>query len=504
MELGMQKIFINHEKTTLNAVAVVGGILAGLSYEQGHAILMPFALALLWSISRNCLASSVWGTCAVLVSHRWILWLHPLNWIGVPKFWSLPIACFILILCACIGGFLVGIWSFINKKSSYLINIFSLSFEQVCHALFMSTLWGLAEVYLAKTPLFWIGIGSSFVKDDLILAGLARWIGIGGLASLQLLIGWWIWHMTNAIRRGSQLKKLFSTGLIFILLMHLIGWNLLHPIKVSSTRTVALWQPAIPTREKFSEEQQSRLPEVFTKVLNKASDSNADWIIAPEGFLPIGRKLFLKTPLPLLSGGFRWVDGRQRSSLLVFLKGSDQFSSFIDKHRLVPLGEWVPSWLGRGFSGISAVGSLESGEPSRFLKWAGPNAAVAICYEISNGSSLARAVNQGADWLLAIANLDPYPLLLQNQYTYLAQIRSIEMGRDLLNASNTGPSMLISSNGEVTKLLPSFKEGLAFTKLNLHQRTTGYILWKEFPLFVLVSIGAIGISPLRKRRPKGS
>ena len=86
----------------------------------------------------------------------------------------------------------------------------------------------------------------------------------------------------------------------------------------------------------------------------------------------------------------------------------------IDKHRLVPLGEWVPALP--GLSGLSAIGGLEAGAPSRLWRWGGPPAAVAICYEISNGAVLAHAVAEGAEWILAAANLDPYPRLLQQQY----------------------------------------------------------------------------------------
>ena len=82
-----------------------------------------------------------------------------------------------------------------------------------------------------------------------------------------------------------------------------------------------------------------------------------------------------------------------------------------------------------------------------------PPAAVAICYEIADGLALARAAADGATWLLAIANLDPYPLQLQKQFLALAQLRAIETGRDLLSVGNTGPTALISANGAVQWLL---------------------------------------------------
>ena len=72
------------------------------------------------------------------------------------------------------------------------------------------------------------------------------------------------------------------------------------------------------------------------------------------------------------------------------------------------------------WSGLSAVGGVEPGPPSRLLRRPGGAVAGAICYELADGQALAAAVRQGAGWLLASANLDPYPLQLQGQYAALA------------------------------------------------------------------------------------
>lgn len=160
----------------------------------------------------------------------------------------------------------------------------------------------------------------------------------------------------------------------------------------------------------------------------------------------------------------------------------------LDKHRLVPLGEWVPSWLGDSFSGLSAVGGLEPGESSRLLRWSGPSAAVAICYELSDGRSLTKAVDNGAKWVLAVANLDPYPITLQDQFLSLARLRSIETARDLVVVSNTGPSAMVSSSGESKQLIAPFTKGIALAEVHLHNGITGYAQWRETPLVVCLLI----------------
>jgi apolipoprotein N-acyltransferase len=174
--------------------------------------------------------------------------------------------------------------------------------------------------------------------------------------------------------------------------------------------------------------------------------------------------------VPLISGGFRWVRGEQRSALLLFSPSAEHPVPLLDKHRLVPIGEWMPPLPPGVNAGLSAVGGLHPGAASRLFTVFNAPAAGAICYEIADGSSLALAAAEGADWLLSIANLDPYPLQLQQQFLALAQLRAIESGRDLLSVANTGPTALISADGHVERLLPPMEAGLA--KVTVQRRQT--------------------------------
>ena len=71
-----------------------GRHVAGLALPpQGWPWLLWPALIPLWALAgpRQAVRPAppgsepgLWGLAAVLVSHRWLLWLHPLTWIGVP------------------------------------------------------------------------------------------------------------------------------------------------------------------------------------------------------------------------------------------------------------------------------------------------------------------------------------------------------------------------------------------------------------------------------------
>jgi apolipoprotein N-acyltransferase len=116
---------------------------------------------------------------------------------------------------------------------------------------------------------------------------------------------------------------------------------------------------------------------------------------------------------------------------------------------------------------------------------------VAICYELSDGTGLAQAVRAGAQWLLVVANLDPYPAQLQQQYLALAQLRAIETGRWLVSVANTGPSAVVDAQGVVRGLLPLGAPLTAPLGLELRQGLTPYDRWGEIPLVVVLVLTAI-------------
>jgi len=165
---------------------------------------------------------------------------------------------------------------------------------------------------------------------------------------------------------------------------------------------------------------------------------------------------------------------------------------------VVPLGEWVPLAGLVRWSGLSAVGGLQPGPAPRLL--ARPNGAsgVAICYELADGRALARAVADGAGWLLAVANLDPYPPMLQHQFLNLGRLRAIETGRWLLTVANTGPTAVVDPTGRVVQQLPSGSMQLGLLQLRGRRPLSGYDRWGEVPLLLLTA--AAGVLVVRQAR----
>jgi len=462
-------------------IALVGGALAGAALPPwGCPPLLWLALLPLWAFGPG--PALVWGAAAVLVSHRWLLWLHPLDWVGVPLPLSLPLCLLLWLAIGLMGAGLVGCWRWLVQR---------LGAERLSTACVTASLWGLAEVLLAKGPLFWIGLGSAVLPGDRALAGLAQLVGAGGLAALQLLLSWWLWRwLSSLVAQRSGAGRSALAWLALVLLLHGWGWWLVaaeQRVAEAADRSLSLLvlQPAIPTREKFSWLQQQALKRRLSAAQGQAEALGVDALVLPEGALALGEPLPRAAGVEVLSGGFRQRGERLHSSLLRFAPGSLTADQALDKHRLVPLGEWIPApqWL--AWSGLSAVGGIDPGAASRLLPRTGGAVAVAICYELADGTALAAASREGALWLLASANLDPYPSQLQRQFEALAQLRALESSRWLVSAANTGPSLVVNPAGEVLQRLPAGAAGTLAVTISQRKTVTAYGHLREWPLLLL-------------------
>ena len=268
------------------------------------------------------------GSAAVLVSHRWLLASIPsIGWgcrLAQCPFGGDAVAD-LWCRCGAVGGFVVRLGA--ARGPARLSTAFTAAW-----------LWALVELLLRKARLFWIGLGVAPLPGDRWLAGLAWFGGAPLLAALQLLISWLLWRLR------------WRALLVVLVVAHGLGAAALAAVPsvgmAGQELSVVLGQPNLPTREKFSAQQQQRQRQLLIRAMAVAEQQGADAVVLPEGALPLGQAL-PAMPAPLLSGGFRRQELEERSSVLWFPAGSTRPQQWIDKQRLVPLGEWVPGgWLG--------------------------------------------------------------------------------------------------------------------------------------------------------------
>ncbi|MCY4360166.1 apolipoprotein N-acyltransferase [Candidatus Synechococcus spongiarum] len=457
------------------------GALAGFSVVPwGAPPLLWFSLVPLWeavsrrSILQGFMPAAGWGGAALLTSHVWLLWLHPLDWLGVPDAPSRLLTVLLWLLVGGGGSLAVGLWW-------WLARFYPL--PQFRDALTMALLWGCGEVLLARGPLFWLGLSTVAAIHDRALAGLGSLAGPGGLAAVQVLVGWWLWRSCRT--PSCQRSRWWAGGAVVVVALHGLGLVSLADTQGPSV-PIGVLQPAIPTRQKFTWTAMAALERRLVLAMNRVAQKGAPWLLVPEGTLALDQSPPVVDGVGLVTGGFRRQQKGLRNSLLVYPVGAHDPAMALDKHRLVLLGEWLP-WSGLlANAGLSAVGGLQPGPEERLLAgqplpW---QAGVAICYEISQAHALADATHAGAQLLLAVANLDPYPGLLHRQFLALAQQRAIETGRWLVVASNTGPTALVNSRGKITAQLDPAVVASTVWNVPLRTDLTVYSRTGDWPLVI--------------------
>ena len=465
---------------------IFGGILGGFAFSSHLWIfLMPISISILWCLFEKKYSNFLWGFSLVLISHYWLLYLHPLTWLGFSWISSIFICCIILFSCALLGGLFVMLWGFIGNKIISKKCIFSKKDNYIfMRVALISLVWSFGEIILSKTSYFWIGIGESLIPGDLYFAGLASLIGSAGVSFLVQMIGFWIFYIFVKWKNKKNINKEFLSGITIIFLLHLIGGYLIHPSNRIAEYPIAIWQTNTPTREKlFLSNQKTTDKMIFQQ--EKAISKGAKLLVAPEGTLNTNFVFQQPSKIDTLIGGFRKGKNNVRNSLLGFKKGEKFYSHYLDKYRLVPFGEKVPNIFSKFLLDFSSLGGIEPGNKKRFFKWENkPPFAAVICYEITDGLQIRDAIRNGSKFILSIANLDPYPSKLFDQYLSLARMRSIENNIDTVIVSNTGPSGLIRNDARFDKLLESRIENIEVVDIHLLKNSTFYNRFGLYPLII--------------------
>lgn len=130
-----------------------------------------------------------------------------------------------------------------------------------------------------------------------------------------------------------------------------------------------------------------------------------------------------------------------------------------DKHHLVPFGEFVPPGL-RWFVDRMTIplGDFARGAPVQpAFEVGGQRVAFNICYEDLFGEEIRRAL-PGPDGATVLANVSNLAWFGNShalpQHLAISRMRSLETGRPMLRATNTGVTAAIDGEGRVLARLP--------------------------------------------------
>ena len=323
------------------------------------------------------------------------------------------------------------------------------------------------------------------------LAGYAPLVGVYGVGGISALIAGCLALLPRHKAPAIAAVLVLAAGLG----LHQFNWTAPHGKPI----LVRLLQGNVPQEEKFDNAQIVNSLRLYIDMIRSAP---ADLIATPETAIPILQTQLPPDYIPALADfaqqsgshialGIPYIDGPERySNSVVGISPQAKDPAYryyrYDKQHLVPFGEFVPL----GFRWFVDMMNIPLGDFTRGAavqapfavkdQWVLPN----ICYEDLFGEEIAgqlaatRAAGKPtATLLLNMSNIAWFGnTIALPQHLQISQMRSLETGRPMLRATNTGATAVIDPHGVVrTRLAPYSRDALAVA-VQGYSGTTPYIL----------------------------
>ena len=382
-------------------------------------------------------------------------------------------------------------------------------------ALLFAAAWLLAE--LARGVIFtgfpWVASGYAHVDSP--LGGFASVLGVYGVGALAAGLA-----AAFGVADLSRGRGWLAPG--GALVVALLAGALLGRVDFTTptrTLTVSLLQGNVPQQEKF---QPRFTAESLAATAAQIAAARGELVVGPETVIPVLYGELDDAYLQALTARFR-VPGR--AALLGVPMGDPEHgytNSAIgysaatpplpggyyryDKHHLVPFGEFVPP----GFHWFTRMMDIPLGDFNRgplvapSFEVEGERVGPNICYEDLFGEELAARFvpESGAPTILAnLSNIGWFgKTIAVEQHLRISRMRSLELQRPMIRATNTGATAVIDHRGAVTHELPPFTVGILEGQVEGRQGLTPFAWWAaRFGLWPLWAAGAIVLVAARRR-----
>lgn len=468
------------------------------------------------------------------------VWLIGVFWwlfISMHQYGNLPMplaALAVVLLAAALAIYYavaLAIWLWLRPRLNRYVQV-----------LLFAALWLLAE--LCRGVLFtgfpWGAIGYAHIDTSLSL--LAPWLGvygIGWLASVcaAMLAVLWL-HMWHARCLKSRIG--FVLWLQCFLFLSIYNPNTTTlPSPSNKPISVALLQGNIAQDKKFQKNSIQFALDWYAQQISKAQ---ADLVVLPETALPLPptylpegywqtlheqiqykpQTVLLGVPVGNDSTGYinaavgisaqgaQVVGAGQQPNMVLPTSQTPAYQ--YAKHHLVPFGEFIPT----GFAWFVHMMRIPLGDFQRGaqvqprLLVHGQRIQPNICYEDLFGEELAASfINpQTAPTIMVnMSNIAWFgDSVAIDQHRHISRMRTIELARPMLRATNTGATAVIDANGQVQQELPRLSRGVLQAKIAGvdNGAVTFFAYWAAryglLPLWIFgfVCAGAISGFALRK------
>ncbi len=377
--------------------------------------------------------------------------------------------------------------------------------------------WHCYFQYLGLFPALWVI--TEWMRGWVLTGFPWLWAGYsqtqGPLSELASIVGALGLSYIIALFCGSialVMKKRFMSAIIIsvVLLMSTIAAPMISDITPrNETVKVALVQGNIAQSMKW--EPDALWPTLLKYMDLSRPNFDADIVIWPEAAVPAPESMvgdFLRNTdkvanmndSAIITGIISLQKNDFYNSLIVLGNANKAVQPMGDyqgngtndykKHHLLPIGEFVPfeSLLRplAPFFNLPMSSFARGNFQQQNLNAMGYQIAPALCYEIVFPEQLRANTHADTDLLLTVSN-DAWfgdsigPL----QHMEIAQMRSIELGRPLVRATNNGVTAVVDVHGRITHQIPQFKEGVLVADVALYDGETWFKHLGQTPLLIL-------------------
>jgi len=395
--------------------------------------------------------------------------------------------------------------------------------------------------WVLAAPAIWVAseMGRTYVLDGfpwellgysqvtvLPIAQAASVIGVYGLSGLVALVS--AAAAYAAIERSAWRWRIAAMVAVTILLVG--GWGTARiargSLRSSGTPIrVAVLQGNILQDQKWDPAMRDAIMGRYIEMTREAIGRNAQFILWPESATPLPyeedlargesiRRLAREGKVTILVGSDQLepvkpvAEGKPPASRIynaAYLVQPDGTTAAIyRKIHLVPFGEYVPFSRLLYFVGplVEAVSDFSAGTEAVLLPVAGHQASTGICYEVIYASLMRAFVVRGSELLTTITNDAWYGWSsAAYQHWDQASLRSIEQGRYLARAANTGISGFVDPYGRVLQKSQMFQSAVMaedvrfITERTIYSRIGDVVGW----LSVAFTIAALAATRRRLR-----
>ena len=361
----------------------------------------------------------------------------------------------------------------------------------------------------------WVPLGNSQV-EVLPIAQLASVMGVYGLSALVAAVN--VAVMVAFLASGRI--RWITVGAAVLGLAAAGGWGSWRIargalLEQAAPLRVGLVQANIAQADKWDPRQARRIITTYMAMSRDAVKRGAEFVIWPESSTPemfeedagVGeavRGLARELRVPLLFGSDQFERGAEpRYYNSAFLVGPDgRTQAVYRKIQLVPFGEFFPlqRWLSFVSPLVERAAPFAAGNEVVMLPAGSHRASTAICYEVVYPRLARAAVLAGSELLTTITNDAWYgETSAPFQHFAMASMRSIEQGRYLARAANTGVSGIVDPYGRVTDRSRVFEQTGIVGEVRFIQARTIYAVAGDVVPWISVAIVAAALVAVRLR-----